>query len=248
MKKLIVVCLIISTAFLSQGLLADGWDRAKLHKEVTLALADNEIDQLNIDVGAGDLVVLGKKGQTEITVIAKMYGEDLNNDDYTLYLEREGDKAVLIAHFKNSSYNNERIDVEVIMPSSLALLVDDRSGDLTIESVDNGLTLNDRSGDIELNDIAGLIRIEDRSGDVEGKNLRGDVLINDRSGEIYLNDVFGNVNIDDSSGDIRVKNVSGLVTVEDSSGDININGAGDFKLKNDGSGDVNLRNIGSDLK
>lgn len=248
MKKLIVVCLIISTAFLSQGLLADGWGSAELHKEVELALADDEIKQLNIDVGAGDLFIMGKKGQTEITVIAKVFGEELNDDDYTLSLKREGNKAVLIAQFNDNTHNNERIDVEVIMPPSLALLVDDRSGDLTIESVDNGLTLNDRSGDIELNDIAGLIKIEDRSGDVEGKNLRGDVLINDRSGEIYLNDVFGNVNIDDSSGDIRVKNVSGLVTVEDSSGDININGAGNFKLKNDGSGDVNLRNIGSDLK
>jgi hypothetical protein len=248
MKKSIVVCIIVSTAFLSQGLFANGWGSAKLNKKVELALTDDAIVQLNIDVGAGDLSIMGKKGQSEITVIAKVFGEELNYDDYTLSLEKEGDKAVLIAQFNDNTYNNERIDVEVTMPSSLALLVDDRSGDLTIESVNNGLTLNDRSGDIELNNIAGLIRIEDRSGDLVGKDLRGDVLINDRSGEIQLKDVVGNVNIDDSSGDIRVKNVSGLVTVEDSSGDININGAGDVRLKNDGSGDVNLRNIKRDLK
>jgi len=248
MKKLIVVCLIVSTAFLSQGLFADGWGSATLHKEVRLVLDDDAIKQLNIDVGAGDLSVVGKKGQTEITVIASVYGEELNDDDYALSLERDGDKAILIAHFNDNTYNNERIDVEVNMPSSLALLVDDRSGDLSIESVDNGLTLNDRSGDIELNNIAGFIKIEDRSGDLVGKNLRGDVMIDDRSGEIQLKDVVGDVNIDDSSGDIRVKNVSGIVTVEDSSGDINVNGAADFKLENDGSGDVNLKNIKRDLK
>jgi hypothetical protein len=248
MKKLIVVGLIVATVFLSQGLLADVWGSAKLHKEVELVLSDNEVGQFNINVGAGDLSVMGNKEQTEITVIAKVYGEELNDDDYVLSLEREGDKAILIAHFNDNTYNNERIDVEVSMPSSLALFVDDRSGDLTIESVDNGLTLNDRSGDIELNNIAGLIRIEDRSGDLKGKDLRGDVQIKDRSGEIHLKEVIGDVNIDDSSGDIRVKNVSGVVTVSDSSGDININGAADFRLKNDGSGDVSLRNIKRDLQ
>jgi hypothetical protein len=248
MKKSIIVCLLISTAFLSQGLFADGWGSAKLNKEVELTLAADDITHLNIDVGAGDLIVMGKKGQSEITVIAKVFGEELNDDDYVLVLEQEGDKGLLIAQFNANTYNNERIDIEVTLPPSLALLVDDRSGDVIIEAVDNGLTLNDRSGDIELNDIAGLIRIEDRSGDIEGKNLAGDVLINDRSGEIHLKDISGNINIDDSSGDIRVKNASGLVTVEDSSGDININGAGDFRLKNDGSGDVNLRNIKRDLK
>jgi hypothetical protein len=248
MKNLLIVGFVVCTAFLSQGLFADGWGSAKLNKEVRLALDNDAIKRLNIDVGAGDLRVMGKKGQTDITVIAKVYGEELNDDDYVLSLERDGNKAVLIAHFNDNTYNNERIDVEVNMPPSLALLVDDRSGDLTIESVNNGLTLNDRSGDIELNNIAGLIKIEDRSGDLFGKSLRGDVLINDRSGEIELKDVVGDVDIDDSSGDIRVKNVSGIVTVEDSSGDINVNGAGDFKLKNDGSGDINLKNIGRGLK
>jgi hypothetical protein len=248
MKKSIVVCLIASTAFLSQGLFADGWGSAKLNKKVDLTLADDEVIQLNVDVGAGDLSIIGKKGQTEIVVIAKVYGEELNDDDYTLSLEKEDDKAVLIAQFNDRTYNNERIDVEVIMPASLALLVDDRSGDILIESVSNGLSLNDRSGDIELKDIAGLVRIEDRSGDVVGKNLRGDVIINDRSGEIQIKDVIGDLTIDDSSGDIRAKNIFGVVTVEDSSGDIDINGASDFKLKNDGSGDVRLQNINKILK
>jgi hypothetical protein len=248
MKKLIVVSLIVSAALLSQGLLADGWGNATLNKNVQLALSDSDIVQLNIDVAAGDLVITGKEGQSEIAVIAKVYGDELSDEDYVLSLEKEGDKALLIAQFNNNTYNNERIDLEITMPSSLALIVNDRSGDIIIESVSNGLTLNDRSGDIELHNIAGLVRIDDRSGDVLGKDLRGNVIINDRSGEIQLRDVIGDVNIDDSSGDIRAKNISGLVTVDDSSGDININGAADFKLINDGSGDVTLRNIKRDLK
>lgn len=41
MKKLIVVCTIISTAFLSQGLFANDWGSAKLNKKVELALVDD---------------------------------------------------------------------------------------------------------------------------------------------------------------------------------------------------------------
>jgi hypothetical protein len=247
MKKLIIVCLVVCIAFLSRGLFADGWGSAKLNKNVQLALADDAIVQLNIDAGAGDLEITGDEGQSGITVTAKVYGEELSEDDYILSLEKKGDKAVLIAQFLGNNNNNERIDLEVIMPPSLALLVDDRSGDITIESVSNGLTLNDRSGDIELSNIAGQITIDDRSGDLVGKDLRGDVLINDRSGEIQLMDISGDVTINDSSGDIRARNVFGIVTVNDNSGDININGAADFKLKNDSSGDVNLRNINRDL-
>jgi hypothetical protein len=248
MKKSTIVSLVLFTTFLSQGLFAYDWGSDEFSKTVQLALANDSLDQLNIDAGAGDLKITGKAGQSEITVIAKVFGEKLSDDDYVLSLEKAGDKALLIAQFNDNTYNNERIDLEISMPSSLALLVDDSSGDISIESVSNGLTLNDRSGDIELSNIAGLVRIEDRSGDVVGKDLRGDVIINDRSGEIYLKDVVGDVNIDDSSGDIRATNISGVVTVEDGSGDININGAADFRLINAGSGDVSLQNIKKDLK
>jgi hypothetical protein len=213
-----------------------------------LALVDGSIIQLNIDTGAGDLEITGKAGQSKISVVAKVFGEELSDDDHILSLKKEGDKAGLTARFNDKTYNSEKIDLEVSMPSSLALLVDDKSGDISIESVSNGLILNDRSGDIDLRNIAGLVKIEDRSGDVIGEDLRGDVSINDRSGEIRLKNVVGDVNIDDSSGDIRATNISGVVTVEDSSGDINVNGAADFKLISDGSGDVSLRNIKMDLK
>jgi DUF4097 and DUF4098 domain-containing protein YvlB len=248
MKKSTIVSLVLFTTFFSQGLFAYDWGSDEFSKTVQLALDNDSLDQLNIDAGAGDLKITGKPSQSEITVIAKVFGEKLSDDDYVLSLEKAADKALLIAQFNDNTYNNERIDLEISMPSYLALLVDDRSGDISIESVSNGLTLNDRSGDIELSHIAGLVRIEDRSGDVVGKDLRGDVIINDRSGEIYLKDVVGDVNIDDSSGDIHATNISGVVTVEDGSGDININGAADFRLINAGSGDVSLQNIKKNLK
>jgi hypothetical protein len=68
---------------------------------VALALADDAIIQLNIDVG--DLTITGKQGQSDIAVIAKVYGEELNEDDYVLSLQKDGDKAVLIAQFNDNT-------------------------------------------------------------------------------------------------------------------------------------------------
>ena len=248
MKKLIMVSCIVFVGLLSNELLADGWGNATLHKEARLTIADKTITGFVVDVGAGDLRIKGYQEQSDIVVIANVFGDELNAEDYVLSLEKVDNKAMLMAHFKGNTHNNERIDLEISMPYSLSLSVDDRSGDILIESIGNGLTLKDRSGDIEMNSITGPIKIEDRSGDVIGEDLNGNVVIFDRSGDIQLKDITGDLDIDDSSGDIRVKSVSGIVTVEDSSGDINVKDAGDFVLKNDGSGEVYLKNIRKNLK
>jgi hypothetical protein len=248
MKKYLILCFVLASTVLSQGILANGWGGSKLHKEVDLELSTANISKFSVDAAAGDLDIICQQGLSQITVVAKVYGEELDDTEYQLTLERDGDQAVLIARFTDNSYNNERIDLEILMPNSLTLTVDDRSGDVLIEGAHNGLILNDRSGDIELSDIAGEISIVDRSGDLVAKDLRGDVTVYDRSGDILLKEVDGNIDIEDSSGDIRAKNVTGVVTVEDSSGDININNAGDFILENDGSGEVYLKNIKANMK
>jgi hypothetical protein len=127
MKKSIIVCLFVSIAFLSQGLVADDWGRASLNKYVQLDLAIDEIAQVNIDVGAGDLVIKGKKGQSEIEVIAKVYGDELNDDDSS------GD-----IHAKNISG---------------LVTVEDSSGDIIINGAADFVLKNDGSGDVRLINI-----------------------------------------------------------------------------------------------
>jgi len=39
MKKLIIVCLTVSTAFLSQGLFAEGWGNTKLNKKSAVSFS-----------------------------------------------------------------------------------------------------------------------------------------------------------------------------------------------------------------
>ena len=241
-KALTVVCL---TTLLFSHASFSGWGQASLYKESELNLNTDGLKEFSVDVGAGDIEIKGQASASEIRVEAKVYGKRIDEDDYTLSLSEKGKRAVLEAFFNGESRNGERIDLVVYMPSSLHLMLDDRSGDIWVNSLHAGLEINDRSGDIELRDVKGGVKVEDRSGDLVASQLEGDVTVADRSGDIHLKDLDGDLTIDDSSGDVYVKNATGSVTVDDSSGDIRVNGAASFKLKGDGSGDVVLRNVES---
>lgn len=226
-----------------------------------LNLPTDKVTILNIDAGAGDLVVKGDDDAQEISVRARIRPADASERDYTLTLEQSDGEALLYAHIEPQMFQNSYIDLEVTVPSGLKLDIKDRSGDLEVSNVLQGLTINDRSGDIKLKGIAGGIKLRDRSGDIAMRTITGDVeivdrsgdvdiitltgnlSIDDRSGDITIVTVAGNVEVQDGSGDIEVSDVSGKVGVEDGSGDISIDGAESFVLYQDGKGDVDLVNV-----
>ena len=251
-------------ALINQSANASYWDNDSLLAEKNLSLNADSISTIMIDAGAGDIQISGDTQNDTIEVSAKIFGQELDEDQYQLSLVQKGDRAMLYAHSTQKHHNDsnfQRIDLKITLPAKLKLELRDRSGNIQIESMQAGVSIDDRSGDIELKDISGGLEITDRSGDIAAITIVGgitiddrsgdinlitvvgDTKIHDRSGEIRVNTLTGNLDIEDSSGDIRVKSVSGIVTVEDSSGNINIDGAEDFVLVDDGSGEVYLDNI-----
>jgi hypothetical protein len=262
MNKLRVFGLIgIGLIGLNQSLYANDWGTPSLLDKKNLSLPASSLQGMQVDVGAGSLFISGSDNLATIQVNAKVYGEDLEADDYSLYLENKDGVAVLYAHITRDSYQNERIDLHLTLPTKLALEVNDRSGDLEIENMIAGVSINDRSGDIELTNIKGGLQIDDRSGSIYATSVYGGVTINDRSGNILLKEIegntkitdrsgdirvktlAGNLDIEDSSGDVKVKSVTGVVSVDDTSGNIDVDGAENFVLLDDSSGDVELDNI-----
>lgn len=246
--------------FISQSLFADSIHQNTHETKKVVQMQAGALNSILIDAGAGELSVVGSDS-TQIKVEAKIVGDDLAPDDYQLTLEEKDGKVVLYAHIKRIIHDDQRIDLVVSLPVSMALEVRDRSGDIEISAMSGGLTIFDRSGDITLTNISGATNVDDRSGDILVDGLTGPLQINDRSGEIVLKHIEGNssivdrsgdifvkhmagdLSIEDTSGDIRVKKVTGLVSVDDGSGSIDIKGAGDFKLLGDGSGDVTVKNL-----
>lgn len=200
-----------------------------------LRLSTEGIHTLKIDSGSGFLKVTGNESLRAIEVKAEIDVKgksDKDADEYirknvVLTLERKGDGAVLVSKFKNKLFSGSRaINLTVNIPKNIHLVVDDGSGELSIQ------------------DITGDIYVDDGSGEIEIENIQGNIKIDDGSGSVSVNDVEGDVSIDDGSGTIDVSGVSGTVVVDDGSGSINIEGVGgDVHIKDDGSGSLSIRDV-----
>jgi hypothetical protein len=205
-------------------------------RDLTLEAAG--LAEFVIDAGAGSLVVTGVDGARDITVTATIVVEDKNEQAaqdliakrLDLKLERDGDHATLDSGF-NSGWGwdgNARIDLDVRMPTGLALQVDDGSGSTTITGVKADVLVDDGSGSVRVTS-AGSVTVDDGSGSITISGASGDVYVNDGSGSIDIRDVGGSVRIDDGSGSIKVDDVEhDLIIVDDGSGSVtytNVRGA-----------------------
>jgi hypothetical protein len=203
--------------------------------EKILTLPADGLKAFRIDCGAGRLDVAGADGLDRIEVRAVIHAEgvdqskmdDFLKDHIKLLLEKRGDRAVLEAttegrwgiFFSAGAW----IDLAVRVPRSLALEIDDGSGDMVVEDVAADVFIDDGSGDIRVVRLGGRLEIDDNSGDIDVRDLTGDLAIDDGSGDIEVLKVGGSVNVDDGSGDITIDGVGVDVLIEDAgSGDVRI--------------------------
>jgi len=245
MKKTIVFimfCLVLSGALSAFG------------TTKTLNLSAQGVLRLDITAGAGSLTVAGRDGLAAIEVKAEVVAPDVRDKDIEefirdrveLTLERRGDVAVLVGRIRPEDRlfhfgDDARIDLTVTVPKTMALDIDDGSGDMAVEDVSAAVRIEDGSGAIRVVRVAGNVRIDDGSGEVVVEHVEGNLEIDDGSGEVEVSDVTGDVTIDDGSGEVLVRRVGGTVTVDDGSGGIDIEDVGkDVRLINTGSGGVKI--------
>jgi DUF4097 and DUF4098 domain-containing protein YvlB len=237
---------------------------ADVHEKKELTLTANSLKKIDIEAGAGGLIIKGSKQATAITVIADIYTSSKSTSSYDFELSDSGSTAFLVAKASSSGSwigNSPHIDLVVTVPASMMLAVSDGSGEIEVTDIDGaisitdgsgGLSLNnihnsvsivDGSGGIELTNIGGSVDIEDGSGGITLNGIGGDLSIDDGSGSIYARGITGNAEINDGSGDLTVKKVTGIITLDDGSGDIDIEEAGGLKIIDSGSGGLKVRNV-----
>lgn len=200
-----------------------------------LELSTSGIDILEIDAGAGSIVVNGVTDSSNITVKATIRVENDDDDaikliskNLVLKLEKKRSKAVLDAYFEQSSWRHNdsaAVDLEVSIPRGLAIFVDDGSGPMQINDVHSDVNIDDGSGSIEVSGAT-------------------NVVVDDGSGSVRIANVTGDVEVEDGSGDIKVQSVGGTVTIDDGSGGIDVHDVGqDLDIVDDGSGSVRIADV-----
>jgi hypothetical protein len=200
---------------------------------------------VEIEAHAGFLHIAGRAGISEVRVrgTARASRESWL-EDIKLKTERRGDVVSIVVDIPDMDSNwrgGERaLDLEIEVPATIALDIEDGSGETTIRGT-GPVQIEDGSGELELTDIGGSVRVHDGSGELTIRNVRGDVRVADGSGEITIDRVTGEVEIeDDGSGSIDILHVTKGVRIgSDGSGSISVDDVGgDFVVERDGSGGV----------
>jgi len=188
------------------------------------------IGLLEMDTGAGSMDVKGAEGLDRIVVKATIVVSDTDDDDAAklldkkmkLSLDSRGDRAKLVADFDSGVFGSPdaRIDLQVSIPSGMAVHIDDGSGSISVMDTLAAIVIDDGSGSIDVRNVAG-VEIDDGSGSIDIEMASGDVSITDGSGSIAVRSVSGSVTIDDGSGGIDVSDVEhDLIIVDDGSGSL----------------------------
>lgn len=199
--------------------------------------------RVEIDAGSGSLTVRGVAGAARLTAEGTACASSQGVlDDVRLTAERRGDVLFVATEFPHNVRGPARLDLEIELPATLPVAIDDGSGPLRVEGV-AAAEIDDGSGALKVADVAGALRVDDGSGEIEIERVGGEVRIRDGSGAIGVIGVGGDVVVEsDGSGGIEVRGVSGNVIVEsDGSGSIAVRDVrGDFELHEDGSGGVDV--------
>lgn len=264
MKLAQILLFITGTTLLSGCIVIASPSHANYHSQQELIIDAQTLNALEVEAGAGSLIIVGSEHVTEITVVADLYTKNRDAVDYELTLTDAGKGAILIAKINSSGFwqgDAPHIDIKVTMPSHLTLNVDDGSGainisninaevkvkdgsgDLTIQNVKRDLEINDGSGSLYISQIMGNVTVIDGSGEMEISDVSGNLNVNDGSGSIYVKGISGNTIFKDGSGDLTVRKVDGMVTIDDGSGDIDVEQAGGLKILQSGSGGLRVKKV-----
>ena len=159
---------------------------------------------------SGDLRVAGWE---RLEILAKTTGEDLNVN--------VSDGNIVISCDD---------DLILYLPSQSELIVENVSGDASLQALKGAIFLNNIGGDLSLNDVLGAssdsisgdvtlrnvgsINLGKSHGDLNLRNGRGDLSAELINGDASVRDVAGNVNLDQMEGDLYLRNVRGSVSAE----------------------------------
>ncbi len=224
---------LLCSALLGTGCIyAQGWGGCKVKEPRTASVDASGATLVRITGKAGWLKVRGESGASAVEVDGEACASKQSNlDDIKLIAERRGDEVVIEAVMPDSWGDGGALDLDITVPASVSLVMQDGSGGVEIQGV-GAVDLKDGSGGVEINDIAGDVRVRDGSGGLTIDGVQGAVFVHDGSGGIDVEHVSGNVTIErDGSGGIRVADVGG-----------------DFVVERDGSGGVSSERIAGDTR
>lgn len=214
------------------------------HRDVR-ELAGPASGGLEVDAGAGKLVVEGRAGISEVRVTATLCASSRERLD-GLSVALDGGRLTTDYPGGNGGRNYATINLEVQVPLGTDVDVEDQSGSTTVSGVGR-LRIKDGAGSTTVSG-AQSVEVEDGAGSLKVEDVDGDVRIEDGAGSLEVRDVRGGVEVEDAAGSLRIREVAMDVEVSDGAGSIEIEAVGgDVRVEGMGSGGLSVRDVEGDL-
>jgi hypothetical protein len=154
--------------------------------------------RLRLEGISGDVIITGVSGSDSIIVAGEKRVGSESTKDAEEYLESLdvsvhdlGDEVFVETIQPEKTYGRSYVvDYDVTLPKDLEVLADNVNGDVTVESLDNSVSVGNVSGLIELKEIFGSAFLELVSGDITSE------ITLPQYGTIEMSVTSGNIDLD----------------------------------------------------
>ncbi len=171
-------------------------------EEFTFATTD--LDNLRIDLNAGDLTIDGTDAdEVQVVVRRTRVGErcrvDVGTEGRTLRIEAVLDRG--------PGDNRCEVDVDVLAPHSLTVDADVGAGDIRLQDAGSTLTLETGAGDVRGSAPSPQVRVETGAGDIQLDDLIAAISASTGAGSVSLSfdrAPAGTIDASTGVGDVRV--------------------------------------------
>lgn len=208
---------------------------------------------LKLDVGAGYLRVDGHRGAAEVVTTGVAHAASLQAlDAVQIVTSRVGDTIFVkcvIPPRTDTTTAGASLDVDVQVPSTLALDVIDSTGESVFRNT-AAIRIVHGEGGLNVDSVSGNLDITDGGGDMILSHVNGDVNVVDASGSIYVSRVTGSVRIPRAgSGEIQAVGIAGdLIVGAKRSGEVAARQiGGSLSVRAKGSGSIEYRGVSGNV-
>ncbi|MEQ9425629.1 MAG: hypothetical protein RJQ09_14485 [Cyclobacteriaceae bacterium] len=274
-------------------------DRTLLYEiysgKTDLQIDASEVKKINMETGAGAVKILQSiddvfRVEAEIIISSNSVASalDIIEQNLDLGISGRGDELYFVSIFDyEDNFDTDsdsrfrpfnffkaparKVNIHVFVPKGIAIKINDRSGELTFEGLNNDLDITDGSGNIKIRDVVGnvilvdysgeikidnvneglagqyLMDIEDTSGGLSLHNVSAHTKIQDSSGGIYVDAHNGDLDITDTSGGITVSQVVGSIRINDASGGMQVTGVEGNVEVTDNSGEIYINRVSENV-
>ena len=194
---------------------------ASATRQVDKQLSARGVNLVRIQCGAGSLQIIGTPNSREITVKADIFSKAGNldeamrlRDEIAVQIHNNDPARPTIAitdpEIRGGGQSFE-VDLRVWLPPTVALLVEDKNGNLDIRGLQAGANITHGMGSVTIENVNGGVDLTNQGGPTKLTQLSGKLDVRDGRGDLTIEHITGNVDVKGGGGVLAVRHVSGNV-------------------------------------